>query len=62
MDLLKFKKMLKDKNKSVTIRFNDELLLLLNETIKEDKEMKSKNEFFHELFSFVIEIGVGKLL
>jgi metal-responsive CopG/Arc/MetJ family transcriptional regulator len=39
-------KLLRDRTKVVSVKLNPELVKLLDETLKEDRDFKSRNEFF----------------
>ncbi len=45
MDVLKLQKLLKNKDKTITIRINSDLLALLDKEVKKNGELKSRNEF-----------------
>jgi metal-responsive CopG/Arc/MetJ family transcriptional regulator len=42
----KLAKLLRNRTKVVSIKLNPDLVKLLDETLKEDKDFKSRNEFF----------------
>jgi len=44
MDIEKVAKLLRDRSRVVSMKINPELLKLLDETLKEDKEYSSRNE------------------
>jgi hypothetical protein len=48
MDYDKIRPYLKNKATMVTMRFNPELLKLLDETLKKDKQYSNRNEFIED--------------
>lgn len=60
MDIEKVAKLLRDRSRVVSIKINPELLKLLDEVLKEDKEYSSRNEFFERCILKYLE-EKGKL-
>jgi len=60
MDIEKVAKLLRDRSRVVSMKINPELLKLLDETLKEDKEYSSRNEFFERCILRYLE-EKGKL-
>jgi metal-responsive CopG/Arc/MetJ family transcriptional regulator len=49
------RKMFKNKSRLITMRINPELLNLLDETVKKDKEFNSRNELIETLILRYLE-------
>ncbi|WP_457642356.1 ribbon-helix-helix domain-containing protein [Persephonella sp.] len=60
MSIEKLAKFFRNKTKIISIKLNPELLKLLDETLKEDKEYSSRNEFFERCILKYLE-EKGKL-
>ena len=60
MDIEKLAKFFRNKTKIVSIKLNPELLKLFDETLKEDKDYSSRNEFFERCILRYLE-EKGKL-
>ena len=56
----KLAKLLRNRTKVVSVKLNPELVKLFDETLKEDAEFKSRNEFFERCFLKYLE-EKGKL-
>ena len=54
------RKMFKNKSRLITMRMNPDLLKLLDETVKKDKEFNSRNELIETLILRYLEAN-GKL-
>jgi metal-responsive CopG/Arc/MetJ family transcriptional regulator len=48
-------KLLRNREKTITIRINPELLKLVDETLKEDKEFRSRTELIENCFLKYLE-------
>ena len=55
MKIEQIRKMFKNKSKLITMRINPELLELLDETVKRDKEFDSRNELIETLILRYLE-------
>jgi metal-responsive CopG/Arc/MetJ family transcriptional regulator len=64
MDIAKLHKLLNHRNQTIPIKLNRDLVSVLNMTIKNDKEFKSRNEFFERsILQYLEEKGcLQKLL
>ncbi len=51
----RLRKMFRNKSKLITMRMNPDLLKLLNETVKKDKEFDSRNELIETLILRYLE-------
>lgn len=55
MKVEQLRKMFKNKSRLITMRMNPELLKLLDETVKKDKEHDSRNELIESLILRYLE-------
>ena len=60
MEYSSVKKLLKNKSVMITMRVNPEMLRLLDEAMKKDKNFDSRNEFFEDCILKYLE-GKGKI-
>ena len=55
MKVEQLRKMFKNKSKLITMRVNPELLKILDETVKKDREVESRNELIETLILCYLE-------
>ena len=55
MKVEQLRKMFKNKSKLITMRVNPELLKILDETVKKDREVESRNELIETLILRYLE-------